>query len=109
MNSLTKKIIAVFMATIMMMSAFGSYASIAASAAQTDGVVTLTAGKDAQKTVTPDKETEEEPLEETSDLNFREEIRNFFHRIVEIIRAFISFFLLRENPAPAPEPEPELF
>lgn len=101
-----KKIIAFLMAAVMMLSAFSSYACIAASAASTYEVVSIadifTAGKekqDAQKIIVPDKE-EEEPLEETSDLNFMEDVRNFFRRIIEIIKAFFSFFRNTENPEP---------
>ncbi len=102
-----KKIIAFLMAAVMMLSAFSSYACIAASAASTYEVVSIadifTAGKekqDAQKIIVPDKEEEEEPLEETSDLNFMEDVRNFFRRIIEIIKAFFNFVRNTENPEP---------
>ncbi|MBR3438723.1 MAG: hypothetical protein IKH13_04405 [Clostridia bacterium] len=111
MNKSTRKIIAFLMAIIMMMSAFSSYACIAASAASYETVSIadiFTAGKEkqaAQKAVTPDKETEEEPLEETSDLNFMEDVRNYIRRVIEIIKAIFAFFFGPRTP----EPEPELF
>ncbi|MBR4766401.1 MAG: hypothetical protein IK085_06540 [Clostridia bacterium] len=102
-----KKTIAFLMATIMMMSAFSSYACIAVSAVSTDEVVcvsdVLTSGKEkqsAQKISQPDKEEEEEPLEETSDINFRKDIKKFFRKIIEIIKAFFAFFRHTETPEP---------
>ena len=102
-----KKIIAFLMAVIMMMSAFSSYACIAASAVSTDEVVSisdvLTSGKgkqSAQKIAQPDKEEKEEPLEETSDINFRKDIKNYFRKIIEIIKAFFAFFRHTETPEP---------
>lgn len=111
MNNLSKKITALFMAVIIMMSAFSSYACIAASAVssyETASVADVFKADKAQagQVKTPDK-TEDEPLDpdETSDLNPRAEIRKFFQRIIEIIKAILSFFRMSETP----EPEPEIF
>lgn len=110
-----KRLTAILMAIIMMLSVLSSYACIAASAASDETVSIadiFTAGKEkqaAQKAVAPDKETEEDPAEETSDLNFREDIKAYFHRVIEIIKAIFAFlrsFIITE---PTPEPEPELF
>ncbi|MBQ6263888.1 MAG: hypothetical protein IJK60_00370 [Clostridia bacterium] len=102
-----KKIIAFLMAAIMMMSVFSSYACIAASAAPAYETISVSdifgAVKEkqtAQKAEAPDKEAEEEPVEETSDLNLMQDIRNFIHRVIEIIKAVFSFFITIETPEP---------